>query len=197
MIILSCQGGGAEGSLGRYSRGSGEQGTVVLGFYKLPDRTVTSQLVVPSKFGERVMAAGHEALMSGHPGKGRIADRIMSNLYWPGALANIKRFCVSCDSCQRASPRGSTRKVSLVRGRSCPLIHQLVRGRSCPLVHWLVRGRSCPLVHRLVRGRSCPLVHRLVRGRSCPLVHWLVRAEAVHWYTGWCGAEAVHWYTGW
>ena len=31
-------GGGAEGSPGRYSRVSGEQGTVVPGFYKLQDR---------------------------------------------------------------------------------------------------------------------------------------------------------------
>ena len=97
-------------------------------------------MVVPSKFGERVMAVGHEALMSGHPGKGRTADRIMSSLYWPGALANIKCFCASCDSCQRTSPRGSTRNVPLVRDRSCPLVHWLVRGRSCPLVHWLVRA---------------------------------------------------------
>lgn len=79
----------------------------------------TSQLVVPSKFRERVMAVGHEALMSGHLGKGKTADRIMSSFYWPGAMADIKRFCASCDSCQRASPRGSTRKVPLV---SAPLI---------------------------------------------------------------------------
>ena len=79
----------------------------------------TSQLVVPSKFPERVMAVGHEALMSGYLGKGKTADRIMSSFYWPGAMADIKRFCASCDSCQRASPRGSTRKVPLV---SAPLI---------------------------------------------------------------------------
>ena len=65
------------------------------------------------------MAVGHEALMSGHLGKGKTADRIMSSFYWPGAMADIKRFCASCDSCQRASPRGSTRKVPLV---SAPLI---------------------------------------------------------------------------
>ena len=153
------------------------KGLLYRGFTSSPTGRVTSQLVVPSKFGERVMAVGHEALMSGHPGKGRTADRIMSSLYWPGALANIKCFCASCDSCQRTSPRGSTRNVPLVRGRSCPLVHWLVRGRSCPLVHWLVRGRSCPLVHWLVSDTSCPLEHWLVRGRSCPLIHWLVRAE--------------------
>ena len=111
-------------------------------------------MVVPSKFRERVMSVGHEALMSGHLGKGKTADRIMSSFYWPGAMADIKRLCASWDSCQRASPRGSKRNVPLVRSRSCPLIHWLVRGRSCPLIHWLVRGRSCPLIHRLVRGRK-------------------------------------------
>ena len=74
------------------------KGLLYRGFTSSPTGRVTSQLVVPSKFGERVMAVGHEALMSGHPGKGRTADRIMSSLYWPGALANIKCFCASCDS---------------------------------------------------------------------------------------------------
>jgi len=94
------------------------KGLLYRGFTSSQTGRVTSQLVVPSKFGERVMAVGHEALMSGHPGKGRTADRIMSSLYWPGALANIKCFCASCDSCQRTSPRGSTRKVSLVRAEA-------------------------------------------------------------------------------
>ena len=114
---------------------------------------VMSQLVVPSQFRERVMAVGHEALMSGHLGKGKTADRIMSSFFWPGVRADIKRLCSSWDICQRASPRGSTRKVPLVRGRSCPLIQWLVRGRSCPLIHRLVRGRNCPLAGEGQKGR--------------------------------------------
>ncbi len=95
------------------------KGLLYRGFTSSKTGRATSQLVVPSKFRERVMAVGHEALMSGHLGKGKTADRITSSFYWPGAMADIKRFCASCDSCQRASPRGSTRKVPLV---SAPLI---------------------------------------------------------------------------
>ena len=74
---------------------------------------VTVQLVVPKDFRKTVLSLGHEGHMSGHLGKGKTADRILSNFYWPGVLAEVKRFCASCDICQRSAPKGRTPKAPL------------------------------------------------------------------------------------
>ena len=37
----------------------------------------------------------------------------MSSFFWPGAMADVKRFCASCDLCQRTAPKGMVRKVPL------------------------------------------------------------------------------------
>ena len=77
------------------------------------------------------MSTGHEALMSGHLAVGKTADRIMSSFYWPGAMADIRRFCASCDICQRTAPKGRTSKVPL---GSVPLIDTPFRRVAIDLV---------------------------------------------------------------
>ena len=59
------------------------------------------------------MSTGHEALMAGHLRKSKTAGRIMSSFFWPGAMADVKRFCASCDMCQRTTPKGMVKKVPL------------------------------------------------------------------------------------
>ena len=58
-----------------------------------------------------VLSLGHESIMSGHLGFQKTSDRIVSCFYWPGIVGDIKRFCQSCDICQRTEDRGSVRKV--------------------------------------------------------------------------------------
>ncbi|KAL8559175.1 hypothetical protein ACOMHN_048422 [Nucella lapillus] len=79
-------------------------------FTKTKTGKVTSQLVVPACFRETVMSVGHESLMAGHLGISKTADRVLSSFYWPGAMADLKRYCASCDACQRSATRVSQKR---------------------------------------------------------------------------------------
>ena len=76
---------------------------------------VRRQLVVPRSIRVQVLRVAHETIMSGHQGVKKTLDRIMRNLYWPGMYADCKRFCASCDICQRTVPRGTVYRVPLQR----------------------------------------------------------------------------------
>ena len=45
----------------------------------------------------------------------KTADRILHSFYWPGVMADVKRWCKSCDICQRTIPKGKVSKVPLGR----------------------------------------------------------------------------------
>ncbi|KAL8586910.1 hypothetical protein ACOMHN_051015 [Nucella lapillus] len=79
-------------------------------FTKTKTGKVTSQLVVPACFRETVMSVGHESLMAGHLGISKTADRVLSSFHWPGAMADLKRYCESCDACQRSATRVSQKR---------------------------------------------------------------------------------------
>ena len=76
---------------------------------------VRRQLVVPRSLRAQVLRVAHETIMSGHQGVKKTLDRIMRNFYWPGMYADCKRFCASCDICQRTVPRGTVSRVPLQR----------------------------------------------------------------------------------
>ena len=40
-------------------------------------------------------------------------QKVLSDFYWPGINSDIKRFCQSCDICQRTIPKGKIVKVPL------------------------------------------------------------------------------------
>lgn len=42
-------------------------------------------------------------------------DRLISEFYWPGVQADIRRYCQSCDIFQRTMPKGRTKPVPLGR----------------------------------------------------------------------------------
>ncbi len=62
----------------------------------------TTQLVVPVQFRETVMSVGHESLFAVHLGTTKTADRVLGSFYWPEVMADVKRFCASCETCQFA-----------------------------------------------------------------------------------------------
>lgn len=64
------------------------------------------QLIVPEMYREDVMKLAHESLMAGHMATSRTTSRILSEFYWPGVESDVKRFCRSCDICQRTVPKG-------------------------------------------------------------------------------------------
>lgn len=51
--------------------------------------------------------------MTGYLGSSRTAYKVKSEFYWPGVQADVRRYCRSCDICQRTTPKGRTTKVPL------------------------------------------------------------------------------------
>ena len=83
------------------------------------DSTRYRQLVVPSCLRSSVLRVGHDHPMSGHLGTKRTLERIQKDFYWPGIASDVKRYCRSCDVCQRTVPRGYNMRVPL---GSVPLV---------------------------------------------------------------------------
>ena len=79
------------------------------------------QLVVPQKFRETIMKLAHDSLFAGHLGTQRTVARVTAEFYWPGIQSDVRRFCQSCDICQRTLQKGKTSKVPLER---MPLIDE-------------------------------------------------------------------------
>ncbi|XP_033758666.1 uncharacterized protein LOC117340982 [Pecten maximus] len=71
------------------------------------------QLVVPRKFRETVLNLGHNSVMAGHLGIAKTTNRVLAEFFWPGCRSDIRRYCRSCDVCQRTVHKGSVRKVPL------------------------------------------------------------------------------------
>ncbi|KAL8576640.1 hypothetical protein ACOMHN_025115 [Nucella lapillus] len=51
--------------------------------------------------------------MAGHLGLTKTADRVLSSFHWPGAMADLRRYCASCDVCQRSATKGAKVKAPL------------------------------------------------------------------------------------
>ena len=71
------------------------------------------QVVVPKKMRDEILSVGHDKPMAGHLGRQKTTDRIESEFWWPGVIGDIKRYVLSCDTCQRTSPKGKVSKVPL------------------------------------------------------------------------------------
>ena len=71
------------------------------------------QLLLPIKRRERVLMLAHESLMGGHMGTQKTLDRVLSSFYWPGVSGDVKRWCRSCDTCQRTLPKGKAGRAPL------------------------------------------------------------------------------------
>ncbi|XP_070209818.1 uncharacterized protein [Littorina saxatilis] len=64
------------------------------------------QVVVPREFREGVMATAHDSILGGHLGTKKTTDRVWRHFYWPGICTDIRRFCASCDKCQKVVAKG-------------------------------------------------------------------------------------------
>ena len=89
--------------------------------YTSKDDKAFLQLVVPTPFRNIVMKLAHESIMSGHLATRRSVDRVLSEFYWPGVQSDVKRFCQSCDVCQRTVSKGKVTRVPL---ESMPFIDE-------------------------------------------------------------------------
>ncbi|XP_070200772.1 uncharacterized protein [Littorina saxatilis] len=82
------------------------------------------QVVVPREFREGVMATAHDSILGGHLGTKKTTDRVWRHFYWPGICTDVRRFCASCDKCQKVVAKGRVRKVPLEK---MPLIDEPFR----------------------------------------------------------------------
>ena len=74
---------------------------------------VKHQLCVPEELRSEVMRIAHDTPMSGHLATQRTRERLWFDFYWPGMSADVKRFCQSCDRCQRMCPRSRVKKAPM------------------------------------------------------------------------------------
>ena len=74
-----------------------------------------SQVCVPKKLRNEVLKLAHDTPMAGHLAAKKTRERIWSEFYWPGMCSDIRRYCQSCDQCQKVTPRGRVAKVPLGR----------------------------------------------------------------------------------
>ena len=66
---------------------------------------------VPEKLRQRVLSMAHDTLLGGHRGVAKTQDLVTSEFYWPGIHDDIRRYCWSCDVCQRNVSKGSVRRA--------------------------------------------------------------------------------------
>ena len=72
-----------------------------------------TQVCVPKSLRQSVLKLGHDSAMSGHMGTKKTRERIWNSFYWPRMCQDIMRYCVSCDRCQKITPKGRVSKVPL------------------------------------------------------------------------------------
>ena len=58
------------------------------------------QVVVPTPLRAQVMQLAHSSIMGGHLSTQQTIDRMLSELFWPGMINDVTRFCETCDFCQ-------------------------------------------------------------------------------------------------
>ena len=80
-----------------------------------------TQLVVPASLRGTVLKMGHDMPMAGHLASKRTLERIQHDFYWPGMAVEVRRYCRTCDVCQRTTPKGHVKRVPL---GSVPLVEE-------------------------------------------------------------------------
>jgi len=64
-------------------------------------KDVVEQIVLPSQLTTKVMKLAHDPIFSGHLGVQKTIDRVTVHFVWPGCYSEIRRFCRSCETCQK------------------------------------------------------------------------------------------------
>lgn len=70
-------------------------------------------LVVPAECRRQVLSTAHESLMAGHFGHRKTELRLREHFFWTSVSTDLKKFCRSCDKCQRLSQKGRVRNAPL------------------------------------------------------------------------------------
>ena len=73
----------------------------VLGMTRKHNNETGFRILVPEGMKEEVLHSLHDHVFAGHMGYRRTIDRVMRRFYWPGAYAEVRDYCRSCELCQR------------------------------------------------------------------------------------------------
>ena len=92
---------------------------------------IYTQLVVPKPFRSQVMRLAHDSALAGHLKTKKTTERILTQFFWPGLQTEVRRYCASCDQCQRTTPKGKVGRVPVVMP---PLIDTCFRRIAVDLV---------------------------------------------------------------
>ena len=90
-----------------------------------------NQLVVPQPYRSQVLRLAHDSALAGHLKTRKTTDRILTQFFWPGLQTDVRRYCASCDACQRTTAKGEIGKVPLV---TPPLIDTCFRRVAVDLI---------------------------------------------------------------
>ena len=71
------------------------------------------QIVLPESERPRILKIAHDVPSAGHMGRGKTQGRIEEHFYWPGYTGDILRYCLSCDACQRTTPKGLHKQATI------------------------------------------------------------------------------------
>jgi len=62
---------------------------------------VMRKVVVPPIYHPGILQLAHATPLAGHLGVNKTFKRILNHFYWPGIKKDVKRFCKTCDICQK------------------------------------------------------------------------------------------------
>jgi transposase InsO family protein len=77
------------------------ENNIVHRIIRRPNRALHSLPYIPQSMVSSLLHAYHNSPTSGHLGVSKTWNRIRDRYYWPGMYATIKRYVLSCGSCQR------------------------------------------------------------------------------------------------
>ncbi|KAK3878363.1 hypothetical protein Pcinc_016947 [Petrolisthes cinctipes] len=80
---------------------------------KDPTEVGDKQLVVPKSYRSQVLKLAHEGLFSGNFSHRKTGGKLYKKFFWPGIGADVDRFCKSCEACQKFTPKGRVKPVSM------------------------------------------------------------------------------------
>ncbi|KAK7471546.1 hypothetical protein BaRGS_00035826 [Batillaria attramentaria] len=72
-----------------------------------------NQVVVPLSLRPAILRLDHDHPVTGHMGVKRTLERARQDFYWPGMESDVRRYCQTCDACQRTTPKGRNTRVPL------------------------------------------------------------------------------------
>ena len=107
---------------------------------KVNNGDVIKQVVLPQELRQEVMKIGHESILGGHLAVKKTTEKILNNFFWPNVWQDVRRFCRSCDKCQRTSPKGATKKVPLSK---VPVIDEPFSRIAVDLVGPIIPASDC------------------------------------------------------